>query len=125
MRRDEEGFLYFVSRREDVAKLHGFRVNPAEIEEAVGRAAAVREVSVVCVPHPLLGQAAVAVVVADAAAVDDIGRHCLRVLPRFMVPERIIPVAALPVGPNSKVDRQALRARYATLFEDAPTDEVP
>lgn len=119
-RTDSEGYLYFVSRREDLAKLHGFRVNPAEIEEAIGRSSLVREVSVICVPHPVLGQAAIAVLVADEGDVEAIGRHCRQTLPRFMQPERLVVVAALPAGPNNKIDRQALRDAYGELFSAVP-----
>jgi len=58
VRRDAEGFLYFVSRKDDMIKLHGFRVNPLEIEAAIEQCKMVDEVSVVCIPHPILGQAA-------------------------------------------------------------------
>lgn len=115
-RRDDMGYLYFVSRREDLAKLHGFRVNPLEIEEAIGRSSRVREVAVVCVPHPAFGHVAVAVVVANEGNLHEVDRHCREALPRFMRPERILAVAELPTGPNGKIDYPALRERYNGLF---------
>ena len=117
-RRDGDGYLYFVSRREDLVKLHGFRVNPAEIEEVIARSDQVREVSVVCVPHPTLGQAAVAAVVADECDLPTIDEHCRRNLPRFMRPERLLAVSALPTGPNSKIDRRALRELCGDLLAE-------
>ena len=118
-RRDAEGLLHFVSRRDDVAKLHGYRVNPAEIERAIAACAAVRDVCVVCVPHPELGEAAVAVVAAEAADLDAIGAHVRRALPAFMRPEATVAADALPAGPNGKVDRRALREAHLGRFGGA------
>src|SRR5690606_34685774 len=59
--RDEEGFLYFVSRRDEMIKTSGYRVSPTEIEEVVYRSGIVAEVAAFGVDHPAIGQAIVLV----------------------------------------------------------------
>ena len=54
---DEEGYLYFVSRKDDIIKSRGEKVSPSEIENAVCRLEGISEAVVVGVPDPVLGQA--------------------------------------------------------------------
>ena len=56
VRRDEEGFLYFVGRRDDMIKTSGYRVSPTEIEEVVFASGLVDEVAAIGLPHETLGQ---------------------------------------------------------------------
>src|SRR5262249_27908031 len=53
---DENGFLYFVGRRDALIKSSGFRVSPTEVEEALFQSGKVREAGVIGVPDPVLGQ---------------------------------------------------------------------
>ena len=59
VRTDEEGFLYFIGRRDEMIKTSGYRVSPTEIEEVVYGTQLVGEVAAFGVPHPTLGQAIV------------------------------------------------------------------
>ena len=61
VRMDEEGFLYFISRRDEMIKTSGYRVSPTEIEEAIHGTQLVGEVAAFGVPHPSLGQGIVVV----------------------------------------------------------------
>jgi acyl-CoA ligase (AMP-forming) (exosortase A-associated) len=110
--RDEEGFLYFVGRKDEMIKTSGYRVSPTEIEEAVYETGLVRDAVAVGVDDPRLGQQIVIVVSpqrgedVDAAAL--LGR-LRRVLPLYMVPREVVVRAEVPRSPNGKFDRSLLR----------------
>jgi long-chain acyl-CoA synthetase len=111
-RMDQDGFLYFVDRLDDMIKTRGEKVAPRQIEEVIARLPAVGEVSVYGVPDELLGEAvAASVVLVPGARLTRarIQRHCLEHLESFMVPRQIDIRAALPTSPNGKVNRRALR----------------
>jgi acyl-CoA synthetase (AMP-forming)/AMP-acid ligase II len=123
VRMDEEGFLYFVGRRDEMIKTSGYRVSPTEIEEAIYGTALVGEVAAFGVPHPTLGQAIVAVATpANANGLDETAllAVCRQRLPAFMLPLKIeVRPGPLPRNPNGKIDRKALGGEFASLF-DAP-----
>jgi amino acid adenylation domain-containing protein len=112
-RQDEEGFLFFVGRRDDILKSRGEKVAPREVEAALHAAEGVRMAAVVGVPDRLLGQAIVAYVVPhDGATLAPaaLRRHCAAQLEDYMVPARVELRDALPTTPNGKIDRRALVA---------------
>ncbi|MBB5873475.1 acyl-CoA ligase (AMP-forming) (exosortase A-associated) [Allocatelliglobosispora scoriae] len=114
--RDDEGFLYFVGRTDDMIKTSGYRVSPTEIEEVayatglVGAAVAFGE------EDERLGQHVVLVVTGADGAVCDVEtlRKLLdRDLPKYMLPQRIVVLDELPRGGTGKFDRPELRRRVA------------
>jgi long-chain acyl-CoA synthetase len=111
-RADEDGYLYFVGRRDDLIKSRGEKVVPREVEEVLHAHADVLEAAVVGVPDPLLGSAVVAhVAPRSGAAVQplELRRWCVERLESHMVPSRVVVHAgALPRSANGKVDRRAL-----------------
>lgn len=111
---DEDGFIYFVGRIDGMIKSSGYRLNHEEIEEAILEFGAVREVSIIAVPHQTLGQALVAYAVPNDrwSGVDDFLHECRRELPTYMVPIQVVPVKDLARTPNGKIDRQALLQRF-------------
>jgi acyl-coenzyme A synthetase/AMP-(fatty) acid ligase len=119
VRMDEEGFLYFVGRRDEMIKTSGYRVSPTEVEEVVFATGLVADAAAVGVPHPTLGQAVVIVVAPapgkpeDTQALLDI---CRKQLPMFMVPLHVDWRETLPRNPNGKYDRPKLAAELAALF---------
>jgi acyl-CoA ligase (AMP-forming) (exosortase A-associated) len=118
---DEEGFLYFVGRRDDMIKTSGYRVSPTEVEEIVYTTGLVGESAAIGVPHPVLGQAIVLVVTpADGSDVnlDDVLEECKRRLPTFMVPAHVSLKNALPRNSNGKIDRRALTQEFEPLFRE-------
>jgi acyl-CoA ligase (AMP-forming) (exosortase A-associated) len=123
VRRDADGFLYFIGRQDEMIKTSGYRVSPTEVEEALYGFEGIREVAAVGAPHPTLGQAVVLIVMADA--VDDtlesrLIQACRQQLPVFMVPARVVcSDQPLPRNPNGKVDRKRLAGEVAVLFADA------
>jgi acyl-coenzyme A synthetase/AMP-(fatty) acid ligase len=111
-RRDEEGYLYFVARGDDIIKCKGEKVSPREVENALYRLDGVAEAAVVGVPHPVFGQAVKAVVVLRSDVrleVRDVQRHCASCLEDFMVPAVVEFVDALPKSDNGKILKASLR----------------
>ena len=114
VRADEDGYLYFVGRRDNQIKSAGFRISPTEVEEVVCDAGPVRQAAVVGVPDPILGQHLVAFVIlregGDDADADAMLARCSARMPRHMVPKRIVVTDTLPATASGKVDYAALRA---------------
>lgn len=124
VRRDADGFLYFIGRHDEMIKTSGYRVSPTEVEEALYGFEGIREVVAIGAPHPTLGHAVVLVVMADQVDESLEGRliqACRQQLPIFMVPAKVIcSEAPLPRNPNGKVDRKRLADSVTDLFADAP-----
>jgi acyl-CoA ligase (AMP-forming) (exosortase A-associated) len=123
VRRDEEGFLYFISRRDEMIKTSGYRVSPTEVEEVVYGTGLVGEVAALGIEHPVLGQAIVLVVTSPSNSTLDpaaVTSKCRERLPAFMVPARIVErKGSLPRNPNGKIDRKLLAQEFEGLFEAA------
>jgi acyl-CoA ligase (AMP-forming) (exosortase A-associated) len=123
VRRDAEGYLYFISRRDEMIKTSGYRVSPTEVEEVVYGTGLVGEVAALGIEHPVLGQAIVLVATSPANSTLDpaaVIAKCRERLPAFMVPARIIErKGGLPRNPNGKIDRKLLAQEFARLFEAA------
>ncbi|MBA2954228.1 acyl-CoA ligase (AMP-forming), exosortase A system-associated [Nocardioides sp. MAH-18] len=114
---DEDGFLYFVGRSDDMIKTSGYRVSPTEVEEAAYSTSLVRDAVALGVEDPVLGQRIVLVVTAAAGADLDpsaLDRELRARLPLFMVPSDIRVVAEVPRSPNGKFDRVLLRKEVAS-----------
>jgi amino acid adenylation domain-containing protein len=110
-RLDEDGYLYFVSRMDDIIKSRGEKVAPAEVERALCRIPGVREAAVVGVPDELLGEAVKAFVVADEGVTltaRGIQVECQRLLESFMVPKHVEIVPELPRGLTGKIQKTGL-----------------
>ncbi len=109
---DEEGYLYFVARMDDVIKSRGEKVAPREVEDALYEMPGVREAAVVGVPDPILGEAVKAFVVVDPAAMyaeGDLIAHCRARLEPFMVPKYVELCEALPRTDTGKIKKSGLR----------------
>jgi acyl-CoA synthetase (AMP-forming)/AMP-acid ligase II len=119
VRMDDEGFLYFVGRRDEMIKTSGYRVSPTEVEETVYASGAVGEAVALGAAHPTLGQGIVVVATAPNGAAfdgDAVVAHCRKELPPFMVPHHVVERDTLPRNPNGKIDRTALAAEFADTF---------
>ncbi|MDG4552528.1 MAG: acyl-CoA ligase (AMP-forming), exosortase A system-associated [Candidatus Contendobacter sp.] len=122
-RMDEEGFLYFIGRKDDMIKTSGYRVSPTEVEEVLYSSSQVAEAAALGISHPALGQAIVAVIkpLRETFSESTLIAHCKQHLPNFMVPLRIIARASdLPRNPNGKIDRKALVEELRALFPESP-----
>lgn len=110
-RTDDEGFLYFVGRSDDIIKTRGEKVSPLEVEQAFYSITEVREVAVVGVPDGVLGEAVRAyVVLAPGAEPNErrLRRELTLRLENFMVPKEIVFMPELPKTANGKIARREL-----------------
>jgi acyl-CoA ligase (AMP-forming) (exosortase A-associated) len=116
---DEDGFLYFIGRKDEMIKTSGYRVSPSEIEEVAFASGLLADAAAIGVPHPTLGQAVILVAAPldghapnDAPLLEAIRKD----LPAFMVPARIDWRESLPRNPNGKYDRARLALELKDLF---------
>lgn len=119
VKRDADGYLYFVGRTDGMIKTSGYRVSPEEIEEVVYAVDGVETTAAVGVPHESLGQAVVLVVrVSEHGEIDEdtLLGACRKALPGYMVPARVVFRADMPHNPNGKIDRVELQRQYADAF---------
>jgi len=114
--RDEEGFIYFVGRNDDLIKTSGYRVSPEEIEQVALALSDVEDAAAFGVPHPATGQAIVLVTKASCDA-EKIRQHCQLHLPQYMMPAHIEKASRLPLSANGKIDRQQLAESFRDMFQ--------
>mgnify|MGYP000023504706 CR=1 FL=1 len=110
---DEEGFLYFVGRRDSMIKSSGFRISRTEVEAVIYQSSMVKEAAVIGVPDEILGQAVKAFVVSndnEPLILSELSRICLLHLPRYMMPKTFNILSRLPKTPNGKIDYTKLEA---------------
>ena len=107
---DEEGFYYFVSRRDDIIKSRGEKVSPKEVENILYALEGVVEAGVVGVPDPVLGQAIKAFVVVDREELTekDVLGHCRSHLEDYMVPKFVEFRSELPKTDSGKIKKTGL-----------------
>lgn len=111
-RMDQEGFLYFVSRKDDIIKTRGEKVSPKEVENVLCALPGVMEVAVVGLPDPMLGEAIHAFVVPEDGQIlaeQEVILHCRRHLEDFMIPAHIEFRSELPKTESGKIRRASLR----------------
>jgi len=110
VKRDADGFLYYVSRRDRVMKVMGIRVGPDEIADVLFASGEVTEAAVVGEPDEQWGARIVAhVVLVPTGSLERLQTYCARELPRHLQPARIAVRDALPLLPSGKSDLAALR----------------
>ncbi len=110
-RMDEDGYLYFNGRKDDIIKCRGEKVSPKEIEEVICKLDGVEQAAVVPVPDPVLGNAIKSYVVLRKGASlteRDVIKHCSRYLEDFIVPKHVEFRKELPKNDNGKVRKKAL-----------------
>jgi amino acid adenylation domain-containing protein/thioester reductase-like protein len=119
----EDGLLCFVGRRDDQIKIRGVRIEPAEVERGLLDLTGVRDVRVL-----VHGQDDHALLVAMVVAADDFDTHAARsqakqLMPAELVPDRFVPIAAMPLNANGKADRSALVRLFEDIAGDTPEAE--
>jgi acyl-CoA synthetase (AMP-forming)/AMP-acid ligase II len=107
---DDEGFFYFVARKDDIIKTRGEKVSPREVEDALTAHPVVIEAAVIGVDDEVLGQAVHAyVTTASAVEERELLRWCAERIEDFAVPKRVFLRDALPKNDNGKIDKRALQ----------------
>jgi acyl-coenzyme A synthetase/AMP-(fatty) acid ligase len=112
LRKDKDGYFYFVGRRDDVIDVGGERVYPKEVEDILLRHANIRDVCVVPAPHPVKGKAPVAFVAERApgeTSEQELQTFFLSQGSAFAHPRRVIFLEKLPLNSTGKFDRNKMR----------------
>lgn len=119
VRTDDEGYLYFVSRRDEMIKTSGYRVSPTEVEEVLYTSETVSECVAFGTANEALGQVIAAVVTAVEGVqldTDELLAHCKRLMPAYMVPAALhVREGELPKNQNGKIDRNAVREAFMAM----------
>jgi long-chain acyl-CoA synthetase len=118
MRRDANGFFYFVGRADDMFVCGGENIYPGEVEKMLERHADVAQAVVVSAPDDIKGQIPVAFVVprrGTQPSVDEIKRYALEHGPAYAHPRFVVFRDQLPLSGTHKIDRTSLVAEAATL----------
>ncbi|GAB6064060.1 acyl-CoA ligase (AMP-forming), exosortase A system-associated [Deferrisoma palaeochoriense] len=111
---DEEGYIYFVDRADEMIKTSGYRVSPTEVEDALYATGLVEHAVAFGVPDEVLGQVVTAVVSPKAPGLEaqTLKRACAETLPNYMVPRFLEVWDRLPLNPNGKIDRKAVKKEF-------------
>jgi len=111
-RTDEEGYLYFIARKDEIIKSRGEKISPKEVEEAIYALPGVSEVCVFAVPDEVMGSAISAAITLEpgvALTERDVVAHCKSRLEDFMVPKFVHFHESLPKTSTGKVSRRDWR----------------
>ena len=120
MRRDANGFYYFVGRADDMFVCNGENIYPGEVETMLERHAAIHQACIVPVPDEIRGHKPVAFVVPEAGrsvTAQDVKDYALAHAPAYMHPRHVEFVAELPLAGTNKVNRAALTQHAMRLSE--------
>lgn len=118
--RDEDGFLYFIGRRDAMIKTSGYRVSPEEIEDVFYHIGQVQSAAAIGVLDEALGQAILVCIELKACAkyVDrdlirrELKKYCRENLPSYLMPQKFVFCDTIPKNPNGKIDRGELSRIY-------------
>ena len=113
VRREADGLLYFVGRRDAMIKSAGNRISPQEIEDAAVATGLVAEAVAVGIPDDKLGQAVCLAVRTQEFDEEALMKALAAALPNFMQPRLIRRYETMPRNPNGKLDRNAIAQEFA------------
>jgi acyl-CoA ligase (AMP-forming) (exosortase A-associated) len=126
VRRDEDGYLYFVGRNDAMIKSGGFRISPEEVENLLIASGLVHEACAFGAPDPdeVVGEVVIATLSLRAGVGPDevakIRQYLVANAPTYMVPREIVVVDELPRGATGKIDRPAVARAYLDRVATAP-----
>ncbi|RHW76873.1 acyl-CoA ligase (AMP-forming), exosortase A system-associated [Colwellia sp. RSH04] len=121
VKKDSDGFLYFVGRHDEMIKTSGYRVSPSEIEECLSSLSVVSTAVVFGKPDSHLGQLIIAQVqLAEqhksahelTALKQEINQTCKKQLANYMQPHELYFIDEFPINANGKIDRNKVRLNY-------------
>jgi acyl-coenzyme A synthetase/AMP-(fatty) acid ligase len=109
---DEEGFLYFLGRNDDIIKTRGEKVSPVEVENIIYKINGVKEVAVMGVSDAIMGESIIAyITMHDRVQLTEkeVQRECMIYLEPFMIPQKVIFLSEIPKNSNGKIDKKELK----------------
>jgi acyl-CoA synthetase (AMP-forming)/AMP-acid ligase II len=118
MRRDADGFYYFVGRADDMFVCGGENIYPGEVETMLEGHPGIRQACVVPVPDDVRGAKPVAFVVraaGDASSAETVKQWALANAPAYQHPRHVEFVSELPLAGTGKIDRKLLMERARVL----------
>ena len=110
---DEDGFIYLVDRKKDVVISGGENLYPVQIEDFLRTNDKIKDVAVIGLPDPRLGEIAAAIIELKedvTSSEEDINEFC-KALPRYKRPRKII-FDKVPRNPTGKIEKPVLREKY-------------
>jgi acetyl-CoA synthetase len=116
-RKDDDGYMWFMGRADDVIKVAGNRIGTAEVESALVSHPAVAEAAVIGKPHKTVGESIKAFVILKQGQQDSheliqsLKDHVLKELGKIAVPQEIDIVPSLPKTRSGKIMRRVLKAK--------------
>ncbi len=123
VKKDKDGFFYFIGRKDEMIKSSGYRISPSEIEECASKYPGTNEVVALGLPHSKLGQAVVLVYSTNKEneiSESELDAYLRNSLPLYMLPNKYITINTVPRNNNGKYDRKKLYEEYKTLFSNTP-----
>jgi acyl-CoA ligase (AMP-forming) (exosortase A-associated) len=117
VKRDEEGYLYFLGREDAMIKNQGYRLSPEEVENLLLGSGLVHEACAFGVENPAVGQDVIAVISlrdgGEDGAVDKVREYVIENAPPYMVPKQILVRDELPKTGSGKIDRKGISNAYS------------
>jgi acyl-CoA ligase (AMP-forming) (exosortase A-associated) len=117
VKRDEEGYLYFLGREDAMIKNQGYRLSPEEVENLLLGSGLVHEACAFGVENPAVGQDVIAVISlrngSEEGAVDRVREYVIENGPPYMVPKEILVRDDLPKTGSGKIDRKGISSAYS------------
>ncbi|MHC1785429.1 MAG: class I adenylate-forming enzyme family protein [Anaerolineaceae bacterium] len=110
-RMDDEGYFYFVARKDDIIKSRGEKISPVEVERVLYALPGVVEAAVIGIPDPVLGQALKVFIVSNNPDITEktILAHCRSNLEDYMLPKQVEFRAELEKSPSGKIQKLGLK----------------
>ncbi|OTA14533.1 putative chain-fatty-acid-CoA ligase FadD13 [Xenorhabdus vietnamensis] len=120
-RLDDQGYLYFVGRQDEILKSCGEKVAPKEVESVIYQYPGIQQVVVIGVPHPVYGDEIIAWIETDRPLEETTIKHwCKSKLESYMVPHRVYARSSLPRNNNGKIDKPQLQEWSQTASTSEP-----
>ena len=117
VKRDEEGYLYFLGREDAMIKNQGYRLSPEEVENLLLSSGLVHEACAFGVENPAVGQDVIAAISlrngVEEGAVDRVREYAINNGPPYMVPKEILLRDELPKTGSGKIDRKGISSAYS------------
>ncbi|MEO6682737.1 MAG: hypothetical protein ABIN48_07905 [Ginsengibacter sp.] len=118
---DDEGYLYFQGRNDDIIKSRGEKVSPVEIENFLFKIKGIKEVAVVGIPDIIMGESIVVFITTEKntpLTEKDIKKECTAHFESFMVPYKVIFINEMPKNNNTKIDKLVLKKIYSNAIKE-------